>query len=169
MCKINLTKDFPQFVEEYLKLAEKFGRELDVEKIEMSVDVDDLIKSIDEVSDGENINYEVLYKYEGPQPERSFCQRMMSLNKFYTKEEINVMSFKGENRQFGHKRQNYSIWKYAGGPFCKHYWAEYLVVFDSKGNAESAVNTGPAPGLPGEPANASNRWRTHPDGPFKNL
>lgn len=162
MCRINLNEEFPQFVEDYLKLAEKFGKELDVEKIEMNVDVDDLIKSIDEVSDGEDVNYEVLYKYEGPQPERSFCQRMMRLNKFYTKEEINVMSFRGENKQFGHKRQNYSIWKYKGGVNCKHSWYEYLVVFDDKGNAESAINTGPAPGLPGEVANASNNFWRYP-------
>lgn len=170
MCKILLSGDkFPKFVEEYFRLAEKYGRELDLEVVNMSVDVDNLIKSLEEVSERVDINYEVLYKYEGEVPQRSFCQRMMSLNKFYTKEEINIMSFRGDNRQFGHKGQNYSIWEYAGGAFCKHYWAEYLVVFDENGKATSAVNTGPVNGKPGEPASASNRWRTHPNGRFKNL
>jgi len=163
MCKILLSGDkFPKFVEEYLKLAEKYGRELEVETVNMSVDVDDLIKSLEEVSEEVDMNYEVLYKYEGEVPQRSFCQRMMSLNKFYTKEEINVMSFRGENRQFGHKGQNYSIWEFKGGPFCSHYFSEYLVVFDENGKATSAVNTGAAKGKAGQPASASNNYWRHP-------
>ena len=161
MCKILLSEDkFPKFVEEYLRLAEKYGREFDLEAVNMSVDVDSLIKSLEEVSEQVDINYEVLYKYEGETPQRSFCQRMMNLNKFYTKEEINIMSFRGENRQFGHKGQNYSIWEFKGGVNCKHYWAEYLVVFDESGKATSAVNTGAVPGNPGQTANTSNNfWR----------
>lgn len=33
-----------------------------------------------------------------------------------------MMSFRGINRELGHKRRNYSLFKYKGGKNCHHYW-----------------------------------------------
>jgi hypothetical protein len=87
---------------------------------------------------------------------------MINLDKFYTKEEINILSFKGANKKFGHNKQNYSIFQFKGGVSCKHYWVEYAVYTDENGKIESAVAMGKAKGIAGEPANASNNYHRHP-------
>ena len=44
-------------------------------------------------------------------------------NLVFRKEDINMMSFKGElNKELGHKGQSYSLFKYKGGVNCQHYW-----------------------------------------------
>ena len=47
---------------------------------------------------------------------------MLELNKIYRKEDIDIMSFKGVNNSFGHKGQNYSIFRFKGGVNCYHRW-----------------------------------------------
>lgn len=77
----------------------------------------------------------VRYRYAGnPNPEREFCQRMMSAGKIYRREDIDLMGEKNVNPGFGmHPFPNrpYSIWKHKGGGLlsanftggtCKHYW-----------------------------------------------
>jgi hypothetical protein len=44
----------------------------------------------------------------------------------YRKEDIDQASFQGVNNSFGHKGQNYSLFKYKGGVWCGHYWNENL-------------------------------------------
>jgi len=40
----------------------------------------------------------------------------------FRKEDIGMMSFKGANKELGHKKQNYSLFLYKGGVNCKHLW-----------------------------------------------
>jgi len=62
---------------------------------------------------------------EGP---RSFCRILTSADRYYTKEEIDRLSFSGANPGFGPGGRNqYSIFKYKGGPNCRHYWQKYSV------------------------------------------
>ena len=80
------------------------------------------------VSSQDNSTYKVRYSY-GPvrnsADSRRFCQRMEVLtgqNLVFRKEDINMMSFRGINKELGHKGQNYSLFKYKGGVNCHHYW-----------------------------------------------
>ena len=80
------------------------------------------------VSSQDNSTYKVRYSY-GPvrnsANSRRFCQRMELLtgqNLVFRKEDINMMSFRGINKELGHKGQNYSLFKYKGGVNCHHYW-----------------------------------------------
>ena len=72
-----------------------------------------------------------VYKYDGGTPQRDFCREMMSLDKFYTFEEIQAAESIRVNKGFGEKGgPTYSIWKYHGGPNCKHYFRKYYVFID---------------------------------------
>lgn len=76
------------------------------------------------------------YRYNGdPNPQRRFCRILMRLNKIYTKDEINQMSFRNENKGFGKGKGSnpYSIFKYVGGSNCKHYWEMVEVKIDEDG------------------------------------
>ena len=69
---------------------------------------------------------EIRYRYEGASPQRQFCKNF--INQLYTRDEINQLSFQGANPGFGPDgTQNYSIFKYKGGPNCKHFWQKYEV------------------------------------------
>ena len=89
------------------------------------------------VSSQDNSTYKVRYSY-GPvrnsADSRRFCQRMELLtgqNLVFRKEDINMMSFRGVNKELGHKGQNYSLFKYKGGVNCHHYWE--LKVYKRRG------------------------------------
>ena len=73
--------------------------------------------------------WKVRYKYikgtkKTPKTKKSrkFCNDLIKANKLYRKEDIDIMSFKGENKEFGHKGQSYSIFKFKGGVNCYHRW-----------------------------------------------
>jgi hypothetical protein len=80
--------------------------------------------------------YKVRYSYERiakpmkkGSKSRDFCKRMearTSRGVVYRKEDIDMASFQGVNNQFGHKGQNYSIFRFKGGPNCYHFWQENL-------------------------------------------
>jgi len=87
------------------------------------------------------------YKYEGDTTtdSRDFCQHMVSLNKFYTFDEIQQLSANNPNPGFGlGGADNYSIWKYKGGPNCKHRWQKYYIT-----PTGTFQDKGPAPNTPG--------------------
>ena len=74
------------------------------------------------------VRYEYAEKYSSGNS-RKFCRNMMSrTNKgvVYRKEDIDQASFQGVNNSFGHKGQNYSLFKYKGGVNCGHFWNENL-------------------------------------------
>ena len=79
-------------------------------------------------SKDDNGVYKVRYAYmpvrKSPNS-RKFCKRMetfTSRNVVFRKEDINQMSFRGVNKELGHKKQNYSLLKFKGGKNCHHFW-----------------------------------------------
>ena len=79
------------------------------------------------------------YRYSGnPNPEREFCKKMMSANKLYRKEDIELMSTQNVNEGFGmhpNPNQPYDIFLWKGGGLlsaeypngtCKHYWVREM-------------------------------------------
>jgi len=76
--------------------------------------------------------YKVRYKYSekySSDNSRSFCVQMMQRSKsgvVYRKEDIDMASFQGVNNSFGHKGQNYSLFRFKGGVNCGHVWSEQL-------------------------------------------
>ena len=64
--------------------------------------------------------YLVRFYYKGPRDDknRPFCAECLDLNLWYRKEDIDSMSFRQENPDFG----TYSIFKYEGSYGCRHTW-----------------------------------------------
>lgn len=80
------------------------------------------------------VRYEYSEKYSSGKS-RNFCKTMMARSSkgvVYRKEDIDQASFQGVNNSFGHKGQNYSLFKYKGGVNCGHYWSENLYRLKSK-------------------------------------
>ena len=74
------------------------------------------------------VRYEYAEKYSSDKS-RKFCKTMMQRTAkgvVYRKEDINQASFQGVNKSFGHKGQNYSLFKFKGGVNCGHFWNENL-------------------------------------------
>ena len=70
----------------------------------------------------------------------------------FRKEDINMMSFRGVNKELGHKKQNYSLLKYKGGKNCHHYWE--LRVYKKKDGKQVDSSNAYGDGLK-EPKNPS--------------
>ena len=80
------------------------------------------------------IRYEYSEKYSSGNS-REFCKNMMGRTAkgvVYRKEDIDQASFSGVNKSFGHKGNNYSLFKYKGGVNCGHFWSENLYRLKSK-------------------------------------
>ena len=98
------------------------------------------IKYSNASSSEDNETYKVRYAYmpvRMSNGSRNFCKKMESLtssNVVFRKEDINMMSFRGVNKELGHNRQNYSLLKFKGGKNCHHYWE--LQVYKKKGGKE---------------------------------
>ena len=82
--------------------------------------------------------YKIRYTYQekvSSDKSRDFCKTMMgrtSNGVVYRKEDIDAASFQGVNNNFGHKGENYSLFKFKGGIYCGHYWREELYRMKSK-------------------------------------
>ena len=71
---------------------------------------------------------EILYKYSSSRVagnSRDFCKRMMSLNRYYTREEIDALDTFNEEFGPGVGGGQYSIFKYKGGVNCQHFFRKY--------------------------------------------
>jgi len=81
--------------------------------------------------------YKVRYKYKGSNnPQREFCQKMISASKVYRKEDIIAMGSKSVNAGWGPEGANtYSIWLYKGGGDCHHKW--YRVIYAKKDRSKN--------------------------------
>ena len=72
--------------------------------------------------------YKVRYAYtpvRNNPKSRKFCKHMETFtanNIVFRKEDINMMSFRGVNKELGHNKQNYSLLKFKGGKNCHHSW-----------------------------------------------
>ncbi len=86
-------------------------------------------------SNQDGVLFKSRYRYSGnPNPEREFCKAMMSANKLYRREDIDMMSKRNVNPGFGMRpnpNKPYDIFLWKGGgllseafPFgtCKHFW-----------------------------------------------
>jgi hypothetical protein len=61
--------------------------------------------------------------YSPSSSSRQFCQNMMAQsNMVYRIEDIDRASRDGVNSEFGHNRSAYDLFRWKGGPFCKHAW-----------------------------------------------
>ena len=77
----------------------------------------------------EGVEFLVRYKYtrrvksSKTGQSRNFCDKMISANKVYRKEDILAMDKEAVNAGFGvDGSATYSIWKYKGGARCQHAW-----------------------------------------------
>jgi len=80
------------------------------------------------------VRYEYSQKYSSG-TSRDFCLKMMARTGsgvVYRKEDIDQASFRGLNKEFGHKGQAYSLFKYKGGVNCGHFWNENLYRLKTK-------------------------------------
>jgi len=88
----------------------------------------------------------VRYKYDGPKDNknRNFCRRVLDYQdrtgKVFRKEDIDIMSFKGENTQFG----RYSIFNYKGSYGCRHRWRRQIFFVDFEDDETRKVGNVPA-------------------------
>jgi len=60
---------------------------------------------------------------------RPFCENMMRLSRggfVYRIEDIDIASERGINRQLGHNKKPYDLFKFKGGVYCRHKWNEVL-------------------------------------------
>lgn len=94
------------------------------EEVELSSDFA-ISSKPNEVSKYDNENYRIRYRYIGGAPietTRNFCREMITTykRKIFRYEDINQMSFRKENSEFG----IYSIWKYKGSYGCRHRWVK---------------------------------------------
>ena len=82
--------------------------------------------------------YKVRYTYQerhSSDSSRTFCKTMMrrtGKGVVYRKEDVDQASFQGVNKEFGHKKQNYSLFRFKGGVNCGHFWQEELYRVKSK-------------------------------------
>ena len=80
------------------------------------------------------VRYEYAEKYSSNKS-RKFCKTMMARTGkgvVYRKEDIDQASFSGVNKSFGHKGQNYSLFRFKGGRNCGHFFNENLYRLKSK-------------------------------------
>jgi hypothetical protein len=80
------------------------------------------------------VRYEYAQKYASSNS-RYFCVKMMARTNtgvVYRKEDIDQASFQGVNNEFGHKGENYSLFRFKGGVNCGHVWNENLYRLKTK-------------------------------------
>ena len=72
----------------------------------------------------------VRYKYVGPQDSknRDFCGDLMSANRVYRREDIDMMTLQIANPEFG----SYNIFEYRGSYNCRHRWVKITYKMDSR-------------------------------------
>lgn len=89
-------------------------------------------------SEQDNLLFKVRYEYVGnPNPEREFCQKMMSAGLLYRYEDLDQDL--DNNAGFGINGGNsYNLFKYKGGVNCKHWWMRK--VFMQINDQEISVN-----------------------------
>ncbi len=81
----------------------------------------------------------------------------------FRKEDINMMSFRGVNKELGHNKANYSLLKFKGGKNCHHYWE--LQVYKKSSGKKVNEDTAYGNGLkkPNNPKEISERMIDRPD------
>jgi len=96
----------------------------------------------------DNKGYKVRYAYmpiRNSGGSREFCKSMESLTDreiVFRKEDINMMSFRGLNKELGHKKRNYSLFKFKGGKNCHHYWERIVYKKKDRVSEDEALKDG---------------------------
>jgi len=110
-----------------------------------------------EASKQDNKGYKVRYAYmpvRKSAESRDFCKRMEALTDkdiVYRLEDINMMSFRGVNKELGHKGRNYSLFKFKGGKNCHHFWEKRVYKKKTQVSEDEALADGyTAPNNPEE-------------------
>lgn len=99
-------------------------------------------------SSQDNAGYKVRYSYtpiRKSENSRKFCKQLESLSSkeiVFRKEDINMMSFRGINKELGHKGRSYSLFKYKGGKQCHHSWERK--VYRKKVSSDTEVDASEA-------------------------
>ena len=108
-------------------------------------------------SSQDNKGYKVRYAYmpmRKSSGSRAFCSKMETLTErdiVFRIEDINQMSFRGVNKELGHKGSNYSLAKYKGGKNCHHYWEKRVFKKKTRVDESDALADGyTAPNNPSE-------------------
>ena len=156
------------FEKHVIEIAKEVGETVDPEEI-IYVNADKKhFASIEEVLQGiraldilgnltdtqKNEEAEIRYRYAGPSGERTFCAALKALNKIYTRQDITRMN--SFNPGFGRNGANsYSVFKYKGGPNCRHFF-EKLLQYKSNGR-NVLVSLGPANGDAGKTNNINSQ------------
>lgn len=123
----------------------------------------------DKSSSEDNNVYKIRYAYSPERKSadsRSFCKKMEMLTGrkiVFRKEDINMMSFRGVNKELGHNRNNYSLLKFKGGKNCHHYWQ--LQVYKKSSGKKVNEDTAYGKGLdkPKNPAEITEKMIDRPD------
>ena len=101
----------------------------------------------EEKSNSDSGLYKIRYAYTRniSSNSREFCREMVGAangGTVFRKEDIDMMSFSGENGQFAPAGQSvYSIWKWKGGVYCHHAWRR-LVYFRKRQGGKFLPNEG---------------------------
>ena len=110
-----------------------------------------------EASKQDNKGYKVRYAYmpvRKSEGSRAFCKRMEALTDkdvVYRLEDINMMSFRGVNKELGHNGRNYSLFKFKGGKNCHHFWEKRVYKKKTQVSEDEALADGyTAPNNPDE-------------------
>jgi len=127
------------------------------------------IKYSDKSSSEDNNIYKIRYAYSPERKSegsRTFCKKMENLTGkkiVFRKEDINMMSFRGVNKELGHNRNNYSLLKFKGGKNCHHYWE--LQVYKKSSGKKVNEDTAYGKGLdkPNNPVEITERMIDRPD------
>ena len=98
--------------------------------------------------DSKNGLYKIRYTYaigssKASSSTRDFCRNMMNMasaGTVWTIEDIDRASREGVNRELGHNRQPYDLFKFKGGIYCRHKWKKVLYRLES--NTEPSENLG---------------------------
>ena len=98
--------------------------------------------------DSKNGLYKIRYTYavgstKPSNSQRDFCRNMMNMANsgvVWTLEDIDRASREGVNKELGHNRQSYDLFKFKGGIYCRHKWKKVLYRLES--NTEPSENLG---------------------------
>ena len=98
--------------------------------------------------DSKNGLYKIRYtyargSYKPSLSQRDFCRNMMNMSNagiVWRIEDIDKASREGVNRELGHNRQPYDLFKFKGGIYCRHKWKKVLYRLES--NTEPSENLG---------------------------
>ena len=123
----------------------------------------------DKASSQDDDIYKVRYSYS-PQRKssgsRRFCKQMEMLTGkkvVFRKEDINMMSFRGVNKELGHNRANYSLLKFKGGKNCHHFWQLQVYKKSSGKRVNEDVAYGNGLDKPKNPKEITERMIDRPD------